>query len=323
VELLFAFFLVGYFVLSGFDIGVGMLFPLLARATERAAGGEQGGDSRGGGEWGGDSRGGGEWGGDSRAGGERAGDERAGIGRVSSELAAEERAGIGRAGSELAAEEPAGNGRLAGGERARRLVLATIAPFFLANEVWLVGAVGLASGAYPGRETALFGRLAPAVLILVIGWMVRDTGLWLRGRLDSGRWRLCCDTAIVAGSWTVALCWGAAIGTLLGGAFTVVLPVLACCAFALHGTVVATLRLPVPPFALGRRAAQSMVPLTTLLMAGLAVLGISQLPGGATSGHSAQTLLIVATVAMLPLILAAQACVWWVFRARVEGPSYL
>jgi cytochrome bd ubiquinol oxidase subunit II len=252
VEILFAFFLAGYFMLSGFDVGVGMLLPLLAQGV-RSPG-----------------------------------------------------------------ANPTGN------EDSRRLVLATIAPFFLSNEVWLVATLGLASGAYPAREAALFGRVTPAVVALIIGWIVRDMGLWLRGRLDSSRWRLACDTAIVAGSWTIAVSWGAAVGVLLGGGLAMILPIVAyCCAFAAHGAVFATLRLPQPPLFLSRRLAQGLLPITTLVMVGLALLAVSRLPGGAVSGHSTQTLLIAVTVSALPLMLAAQAWVWWTFRARVEGPSYL
>src|SRR5919197_694313 len=68
--------------------------------------------------------------------------------------------------------------------RDRRLTIATIAPFFLANEVWLVAAIGLMSGLYPDLEADVLGKTWGAVVVLVAGWMVRDMGLWLRGRRD-------------------------------------------------------------------------------------------------------------------------------------------
>ncbi|MGK5557988.1 cytochrome d ubiquinol oxidase subunit II, partial [Actinomadura kijaniata] len=99
--------------------------------------------------------------------------------------------------------------------RERRLVIAGIAPFFLGNEVWLVSAVGVVAGAFPGLEHRLLEGLFPVVAGLVLAWVVRDMGLWLRGRVEAAAWRAGCDGAIVVGSWGLALAWASVLGTLL------------------------------------------------------------------------------------------------------------
>ncbi len=102
-------------------------------------------------------------------------------------------------------------------QRERRLVIASFAPFFLGNEVWLVASAGLVAGAFPGLEHRLLEELYPLVVVLLIGWVVRDMGLWLRGRVDAAAWRSLWDGAIVAGSWALALAWGSVLGSVVAG----------------------------------------------------------------------------------------------------------
>src|SRR5690242_17938777 len=92
--------------------------------------------------------------------------------------------------------------------RERRLTIAAIAPFFLGNEVWLVATAGLLTALFPVLEVHVFGRVWGAVVVLVAGWIVRDMGLWLRGRRDGTRWQAFWDLATVTGSWAVAASWG-------------------------------------------------------------------------------------------------------------------
>jgi cytochrome bd ubiquinol oxidase subunit II len=250
--------------------------------------------------------------------------------------------------------------------RDRRLTIAAIAPFFLGNEVWLVASAGLLNGLFPGVEGGVFGRTWGALVALIAGWMVRDMGLWLRGRRGGAAWRAFWDGAIVAGSWTVAASWGVTAGLLMGGGAPL-FAVTACALFALHGAVFATLRLggDAP-----RRAARAVVRIAVLagvpcaigagvdrlavtvgVAGGLAavlavawlalgrgwhawalaasalailsvpVLGGLNLPDATPAANSSLTLTVLAPA--LPLLLAAQAWVWWTFRGRVTGPSYL
>jgi cytochrome bd-type quinol oxidase subunit 2 len=130
----------------------------------------------------------------------------------------------------------------------RRRVVAAIAPYFLASEVWLVAAVGVMAGLFPVLEHHVVGSLWPVLVVLLAGLLFRDAGLWFRGRVDSARWRFTCDTAIVAGSWTLAVCWGLVLAGLLGGGaslnlFTVLGAAAVVSLFALRGAAFGAERL--------------------------------------------------------------------------------
>jgi cytochrome d ubiquinol oxidase subunit II len=250
--------------------------------------------------------------------------------------------------------------------RDRRLTIAAIAPFFLGNEVWLVATGGLLTALFPGVEGEVFGRVWGALVVLVTGWIVRDMGLWLRGRRDGAGWRALWDGATVAGSWAVAASWGVAIGLLMGAAAPL-FAVTTCALFALHGAVFAALRLgSEAPRVLARRlvpvALVAGVPCaigagtdhlgrTVLFAAGLGVLLVLAWLALGTGRYGAAlaasalaivtapllaavnlpdttvadgaSLTLTVTGIMIPLLVAAQAWVWWTFRGRVNGPSYL
>lgn len=80
------------------------------------------------------------------------------------------------------------------------------------------GCGGPGGGAFPGLEHRLLEELFPLFVVLLIGWVVRDMGLWLRGRVDAAGWRGACDAAVVAGSWALALAWGSVLGSVLAAA---------------------------------------------------------------------------------------------------------
>lgn len=138
----------------------------------------------------------------------------------------------------------------------RRLVLTSFAPFFLGNEVWLVATVGVLVGCFPALEGELLSGQFPVLVALLTGWIVRDAGLWSRGRGPGPRWRAGCDAAVTCGSWTVALSWGWLLAALLTGrpytpatGLTGVLTALAVAAlFSAHGLGFATLRLTGLPY---------------------------------------------------------------------------
>lgn len=221
--------------------------------------------------------------------------------------------------------------RLGRDQRERRLVIASFAPFFLGNEVWLVASVGLVAGAFPGLEHRLLEELYPLVAVLLIGWVVRDMGLWLRGRVDAAAWRGGCDALIVAGSWALALAWASVLGSVLwGGGLNAgsVLGLPLAAVFAWHGAGFARWRLPA---GLAARAARvpvlglpSRYGVSAVVMAAAPVVAGVRLPWSQVVAEGAGlTMTAVVTVVVLPLLLGSQALVWWTFRGRVESPSYL
>ncbi|MFG1948850.1 cytochrome d ubiquinol oxidase subunit II [Nonomuraea sp. NPDC048826] len=210
----------------------------------------------------------------------------------------------------------------------RREVIAAIAPFFLGNEVWLVVTAGVLAGFFPELEGELLSGNYPLIVALLLSWVARDAGLWLRGRLAGRRWRAWWDGAIVAGSWGLAMSLGGLLGEVLLGLSgpLALLPVAALAAlFATHGLAFAGLRLRGEP---RRRAAvlsggagevrtYALTAAALLVVGVLAGLRLPLEPG--TSG----AMLVPVVLAMMPLMVAAQAWVWWTFRHRVTGPSYL
>ncbi|MCP9947721.1 hypothetical protein LUX33_04215 [Actinomadura madurae] len=59
-------------------------------------------------------------------------------------------------------------------------------------------------------------------------------------------------------------------------------------------------------------------------MAWAPVVAGSQVPWSQVVAEGAGlTMTAVVTVAVLPLLVASQALVWWTFRGRVQAPSYL
>ncbi|MEV5536349.1 cytochrome d ubiquinol oxidase subunit II [Saccharopolyspora shandongensis] len=219
----------------------------------------------------------------------------------------------------------------------RRLVIAAIAPFFLGNEVWLVATAGVLVGNFPELEGELLSGLFPAVVLLLCGWILRDMGLWLRGRADVRAWWAICDATITGGSWAVALSWGWMFAGLLAGRFHAVATgpgaVLAAVAitavFAAHGLAFAALRLSGPLHQraralFGRGDERRVFALTSAAMALLCLAVGIRLPLlDNTADPGTLGLLLPAMMVITPLLIAAQAYAWWVCRGRVERPSYL
>ncbi|MEU4076720.1 cytochrome BD oxidase subunit II [Streptomyces venezuelae] len=223
-------------------------------------------------------------------------------------------------------------------DRERRLVLASFAPFFLGNEVWLVATAGVLIGCFPSLEGELLSGQLPVLVALLTGWILRDAGLWSRGRGPGPRWRAGCDAAVTCGSWAVVLSWGWLLAALLTGrpyapatGSTGLLTALAVAAlFVAHGLGFAALRLTGPPYERARRlvgrAGRPWQPfaLTAVLTGGLPLWAGAGLPlAGRAASPATLALLVPALLVVTPLLVAVQAWIWHAFRHRVTGPSYL
>ncbi|PRX99792.1 cytochrome d ubiquinol oxidase subunit II [Allonocardiopsis opalescens] len=219
----------------------------------------------------------------------------------------------------------------------RRTAIAAVGPVFLGNEVWLVATAGLLVGAFPDLEGELLTGLFPAVVALLAGWIGRDAGLWMRGRAGGRAWWAVCDTAITAGSWTVALSWGWMFSGLFAGitdrpatGLGAALAALAVAVlFGSHGLAFAALRLsgPLRTRARGPFGPSGEAPTFALTSAAMALLPLAagiRLPLAATAADDGTLAFLLPVVAIiLPLLLAAQVWTWSVFRHRVTGPGYL
>ncbi|KAA5834609.1 cytochrome d ubiquinol oxidase subunit II [Saccharopolyspora hirsuta] len=221
--------------------------------------------------------------------------------------------------------------------RQRRLVITGIAPFFLGNEVWLVATAGILVGSFPELEGELLTGQFPAVVLLLTGWIVRDMGLWLRGRADARGWWAVCDAAITGGSWVVALSWGwmfagllaGQVGEVATGPGALLAGVAVATLFAVHGLAFARLRLSGLPrqragALFGRFGEWRGLALTSGVMVVLCLAVGFRLPLlESTADPATLGLLLPAALVLTPFLIAAQVCVWWVLRARAERPLYL
>ena len=97
----------------------------------------------------------------------------------------------------------------------RRTVLTALGPFLLAGEVWLVAAAGVLLAGFPDLERDLWFVAYPLVIALLVAWVLRDAGVWLRSRRPGVRWRAGWERVIVVASVGLPLSAGALLGTAL------------------------------------------------------------------------------------------------------------
>ncbi|MEU7646508.1 cytochrome d ubiquinol oxidase subunit II [Streptomyces huasconensis] len=95
--------------------------------------------------------------------------------------------------------------------------LDAIAPFFLGNEVWLVAFTGVLFGAFPHLEGTLLSGLYPLIVAILVGLVLGNAAIQLRGRARSSAGRRRWDALIVFGGALPAVCWGLVLGLLLHG----------------------------------------------------------------------------------------------------------
>ncbi|WP_306456200.1 cytochrome d ubiquinol oxidase subunit II [Streptomyces sp. Ag82_G6-1] len=95
--------------------------------------------------------------------------------------------------------------------------LEAVAPFFLGNEVWLVAFAGVLFGAFPHLEGTLLPGLYPLIVAILVGLVLGNAAVQLRGRARTERGRRRWGALIVFGGAVPALCWGLLLGLLLHG----------------------------------------------------------------------------------------------------------
>ncbi|WP_380277989.1 cytochrome d ubiquinol oxidase subunit II [Kitasatospora purpeofusca] len=104
-----------------------------------------------------------------------------------------------------------------GGAGERNAALDAIAPFFLGNEVWLVAFAGAMFGAFPHLEGSLLSGLYPLIVAILVGLVLGNAAVQLRGRSRGPRALRRWNALVVLGGALPAVCWGIVVGLLLHG----------------------------------------------------------------------------------------------------------
>jgi cytochrome bd-type quinol oxidase subunit 2 len=165
-------------------------------------------------------------------------------------------------------------------QQGRDTVVRAIAPLFLGNEVWLVAAIGVVEGAFPRLNAPLLPRLYPALILILVAWLIRDAALWFRSQ-GTATWRWHCDQATalastaLAGGWGVVLANMALSGTALSdkgtntpvfGLAPTLSGILLAGFCALHGTLFLSRRVPSHPATRIRRTTRTLAPLVAAMI---------------------------------------------------------
>jgi cytochrome bd-type quinol oxidase subunit 2 len=214
----------------------------------------------------------------------------------------------------------------------RDRMVAAMAPYVLANEVWLVALAGTLFGVYPLLEGEVLAGLYPVVVAMLLSWIVRDAGLWFRRRLDGSRWRGFWDAMIAFGSLGLSFGWGMALyGAATGFASSpvhsvgVLLGLVVTGLFAFHGWTFLGWRTP-GEFGVSRSGRALLVSCAVAALPAAGVL-VGAMPYLLQHSAPSATLnvLSVMVLPVVPIMLGAQVWVWRTFRPGKDAiriPSF-
>jgi len=106
---------------------------------------------------------------------------------------------------------------LAKDDRDRRVIINTIGPHWDGNEVWLITAGGAIFAAFPNWYATLFSGFYLALVLMLVGLIVRGVAFEFRSKDKNPRWRSLWDWLIFVGSFIPALLWGVALANIVKG----------------------------------------------------------------------------------------------------------
>jgi cytochrome d ubiquinol oxidase subunit II len=211
-------------------------------------------------------------------------------------------------------------------------MVAAMAPFVLANEVWLVAVAGTLFGVYPALEGEVLFGLYPVVVAMLLSWILRDAGLWFRRRIGGTAWRGFWDLMIALGSLGLSFGWGVALYAAATG-FTssllnpvgLMLGVVVTLLLAFHGWTFLAWRS--PGLAGVNRSGRALA--LSGVVAAVPAVGVllGSMPYLLDHTAPAETLNVLSVMALpfAPIVLLAQGWVWRTFRPgedAVRIPSF-
>ena len=104
-----------------------------------------------------------------------------------------------------------------GSDAERRLYVNSIAPVWDGNEVWLLTGGGALFAAFPPVYATAFSGMYLALMLVLLGLILRAVAMEFRGKVETLAWRRTWDLAFGVGSLLPALLFGVAVGNVLRG----------------------------------------------------------------------------------------------------------
>ena len=102
-------------------------------------------------------------------------------------------------------------------ETQRRVLLNVIGPVWEGNQVWFILGGGAIFAAWPLLYAASFSGFYLAMMLVLIGLILRPVALTFRGKIDSSAWRRGWDIVFFVSAIVPSLVFGVAFGNLLLG----------------------------------------------------------------------------------------------------------
>jgi cytochrome d ubiquinol oxidase subunit II len=99
----------------------------------------------------------------------------------------------------------------------RRVLLNSIGPVWDGNEVWLLTGGGALFAAFPPVYATVFSGFYLALMLLLLGLILRAVSLEFRSKVEGPRWRTTWDVVFSISSAVAALLLGVALGNVLRG----------------------------------------------------------------------------------------------------------
>jgi cytochrome d ubiquinol oxidase subunit II len=102
-------------------------------------------------------------------------------------------------------------------DKQRRVIINSIGTFWDGNEVWLLTAGGATFAAFPNWYATMFSGFYIALVLMLLGLIVRAVAFEYRSKEDNWEWRNRFDWLIFIGSFLPAFLWGVAVSNLIRG----------------------------------------------------------------------------------------------------------
>ncbi len=102
-------------------------------------------------------------------------------------------------------------------ETSKRMLYNAIGPFWDGNEVWLITAGGVTFAAFPKTYAVMFSSFYSALTLLLVALIIRGISFEYRNKVESVRWKKCCDGCQFVGSGLIALLIGVAFANIFRG----------------------------------------------------------------------------------------------------------